>query len=302
MTHSQPIAQVAIVLSALLLSTSPALADEPVDTVFLKKGGRLRGTVMEEDPRAGVTIQLADGTTRKLKRAEVESVQYAAPTAAAPAAAAAPAPARPAARPAYSPSGYAQPGGPPSGATESPPSEPVGPLGEDAEGRYDRLAGSGVYAFAEIGFGYARAMKASPAPRDLDGLGLSGTAGVGLTIGSAVALGLGAFFSPILTPEFGPGGAVGVLFAVYPVPQTGLNMSLLAGGGGAGGGSGLNGRYGGPGPGFSFGLGYDFLERKGWHPTLGIRTNYLAMMRSPGSQTFLDHFVSVSFTGGISFH
>ena len=46
------------------------------DVVRLKDGGRVQGTVMEEDPASGATIQLADGTLRKVTRPEIASISY----------------------------------------------------------------------------------------------------------------------------------------------------------------------------------------------------------------------------------
>jgi hypothetical protein len=62
----------------ILLAASSAQADDKPDTVVLKSGGRLRGTVMEEDPQRGVSIKLLDGTTRKVLPKEVDHVDYAA--------------------------------------------------------------------------------------------------------------------------------------------------------------------------------------------------------------------------------
>jgi len=85
-------------MTALILAA--ALAAPPqFDTVTTADGTRLIGTVVEESPTKGITIQLADGSTRRLERAEVRRVEFAdgsitvweAP--AAPAAAPAPAPA-----------------------------------------------------------------------------------------------------------------------------------------------------------------------------------------------------------------
>jgi hypothetical protein len=69
---------ISVVVSTLALTVVPgvALADGPVDTVRLANGGRLRGTVMVDDP-SGVQVQLADGTTRTLKRQEVKAIEYA---------------------------------------------------------------------------------------------------------------------------------------------------------------------------------------------------------------------------------
>jgi hypothetical protein len=66
---------------ALALLASPARAANPVDTVFLVDGGRLRGSVSEYDPQKGVTIKLIDGTIRKVERAQVARVEYGGATA-----------------------------------------------------------------------------------------------------------------------------------------------------------------------------------------------------------------------------
>lgn len=92
--------------AASMMSAGSARADE-LDTILLNNGGRLQGTVVEDQP-SGVRVKLADGTLRTVPRAEIAKVRYAsdrvapaapAPTAPAPAAPApaAPAPAAPAA-------------------------------------------------------------------------------------------------------------------------------------------------------------------------------------------------------------
>lgn len=60
------------------------------DTVFTTNGTRMRGTVMVDDA-SGVTLQLLDGSTRTIPRAEIMRVDFA--DAAAPAPASTPAPA-----------------------------------------------------------------------------------------------------------------------------------------------------------------------------------------------------------------
>ncbi len=61
---------------ALLLAA--ALAATPnYDSVTTADGTRLIGTVVEESPTKGVTIQLADGTTRRLERSEVRRIEFA---------------------------------------------------------------------------------------------------------------------------------------------------------------------------------------------------------------------------------
>jgi hypothetical protein len=86
----------ALVVSAIAAYSGTALADQD-DVVFLKNGGRVVGTVMEESPDSGVRIKLADGTVRVILTADVQSVSYASAPALQ-----APSTARPAAPPAES--------------------------------------------------------------------------------------------------------------------------------------------------------------------------------------------------------
>jgi hypothetical protein len=60
---------------ALLLAAALAAAPN-YDTVTTADGTRLIGTVVEESPTRGVTIQLADGTTRRLERADVRRIEF----------------------------------------------------------------------------------------------------------------------------------------------------------------------------------------------------------------------------------
>ena len=60
----------ALVLAALLA----ALPQN--GTVFTSEGGRLKGTVLEAGP-AGVSIQMVDGSTRRLEAAQVTRVDFA---------------------------------------------------------------------------------------------------------------------------------------------------------------------------------------------------------------------------------
>ena len=55
----------------------PSPAPAPLDTIFFAGGGRVRGRVVEEHPKDGVTVQLADGTTRHYAPEEVVRIQYA---------------------------------------------------------------------------------------------------------------------------------------------------------------------------------------------------------------------------------
>ncbi len=113
------------ILAAALLAATPGS-----DTVYTANGGRLVGTVVEETPQV-VTIQLPDGTTRRLSRSDVSRIVYAdgsvstpnrpppppPPTYRAPAQAYPAQPPPPAYRPppppAYGPPGYGPPAYPP---------------------------------------------------------------------------------------------------------------------------------------------------------------------------------------------
>jgi hypothetical protein len=86
-------------LALAFFAAQAASADEPEDTVFLSNGGRLRGTVIEQDPERGVKLRLLDGSIRKLKTGDVARIEYAADPDAAPA----PPPEAPAAAPAPAP-------------------------------------------------------------------------------------------------------------------------------------------------------------------------------------------------------
>ncbi len=77
-----------LVLAALLAAepgAAPAPPPAALDTVYLANGGRARGSVVEDSPTAGVTLQLPDGSFRKFPRAEVVRVEYAGEQAAPPA-------------------------------------------------------------------------------------------------------------------------------------------------------------------------------------------------------------------------
>lgn len=55
----------------------PTAAAKPIDTVHLKGGGRVNGTVMVESPKDGVTVMLADGTSKVFAYGEVDRIDYA---------------------------------------------------------------------------------------------------------------------------------------------------------------------------------------------------------------------------------
>jgi len=80
-------------------------------TVFTADGGRLRGTVLDSGP-GGVSVQLADGSTRKLEASQVSRVDFADGTTWKPAAATT---AAVAAAPGAAPAPAAAPGGAPAG-------------------------------------------------------------------------------------------------------------------------------------------------------------------------------------------
>ena len=130
-------------------------ADPGFDTVFLQNGGRVRGTVVEEDPSRGVTVQIPGGQLRTVPPAEVFRIEYRdgtigalgarpaplppqaapqPPAAAEPAAPAPPAEPAPAEAPPAPPEPprRAAPPPPPPGWTGRPPGEPVMPLNPGA--------------------------------------------------------------------------------------------------------------------------------------------------------------------------
>jgi hypothetical protein len=113
-------ALIPIAIAALIAAAAPAL-----DTVFLRNGGRVRGTVVEEDPSRGISIQLPNGEFRKLLPAEIARVEYGQPSGSAVEAgpeSVKPAPPQPAAAP-------AEPSASSSGPTnDSPPPPPEATL------------------------------------------------------------------------------------------------------------------------------------------------------------------------------
>ena len=52
-------------------------AETPVDTAYFLGGGRVRGTVIEENPRTGVKVRLLDGTVQTYPREELVRIEYA---------------------------------------------------------------------------------------------------------------------------------------------------------------------------------------------------------------------------------
>ncbi len=64
-----------VVLALLAAIASPASAADD-DVVLLSNGGRVRGSVVVEDPAQGVRIRLADGTIRNIAAKDVKKVEY----------------------------------------------------------------------------------------------------------------------------------------------------------------------------------------------------------------------------------
>jgi hypothetical protein len=67
---------VALAAGLLLFQLTPARAAAD-DVVLLANGGRVRGTVVSEDPAQGIRIRLADGTIRNIAAKDVKKVEYA---------------------------------------------------------------------------------------------------------------------------------------------------------------------------------------------------------------------------------
>lgn len=274
---------------------------QALDNVYLTNGGRVRGQVMEDDGK-GVSVLLADGSTRKIPRAEVMRVEYAGSAASA----APPVPAAPRM------AGEAAPPGAATGPAPSPPAmalastqSPLDALGRGdsspapATGSYDRLTGSPIVAFFDVGAGYGHVWGGSDVyDIDADAAQLTMSLGLGFPIGGVLALGAGGSFNPVFNDDgFGPAGFFGLYLAVYPIPHTGLNTSLLFGFGGGG----VGGVYGGIGPGGSVGVGYDFQERRGPHLTVGMRLLYQPYFDQAHTDNFYNQ-LGVTLNTGVSFH
>jgi hypothetical protein len=52
-------------------------AEAPVDNVYFLAGGRVRGTVIEENPKTGVKVRLLDGTVQVYSRDDLVRIEYA---------------------------------------------------------------------------------------------------------------------------------------------------------------------------------------------------------------------------------
>jgi len=134
-----------VALAALLAGADPGF-----DTVFLQNGGRLRGTVVEEDPTRGVTVQIPGGQVRTVPPGEVFRIEYRdgtigaigaqppPPKAPVTAPAVEPGTQAPAVEPAEPPAALAEPAPgaapapPPPGWTGRSPGEPIRPLNPGA--------------------------------------------------------------------------------------------------------------------------------------------------------------------------
>jgi hypothetical protein len=82
MLRISPLVCAALLASSVLVA-APARADAPpagapLDEVMLTDGGRVRGTIMVEDARSGVSMRLPDGTTAFVPTARIVAVHYAA--------------------------------------------------------------------------------------------------------------------------------------------------------------------------------------------------------------------------------
>ncbi len=160
-TLSSPFGLAVAVGACVFLGKVDARAADAPDTVMLSNGGRMRGTVMEEDPQRGTSIKLLDGTVKRLAPAEVASVIHAGDAAPAPPSTPPPAPVVPLAPVAAAPIAV-QPAAVPGAA-------PVGVL----PALDDRTAYGAQYA--------------PPVPRHRPGQGAVTAGLVILTLGGAVA-------------------------------------------------------------------------------------------------------------------
>ncbi len=101
------------ILAAVMLAAAPGS-----DTVYTTNGGRIVGTVIEETPQ-GITVQLPDGSTRRLARNQVTRIEYSDGSVSTPNRA--PPPAQPPTYPAQPPPPAYRPPPPPSYAPPYPP-------------------------------------------------------------------------------------------------------------------------------------------------------------------------------------
>ncbi len=236
---------VGLALVSALLALTPAWAGDGDDIVHLANGGRVRGTVFDEDPVKGVTVKLLDGTTRTIPMAEVARVQYgpaAAAAAPAPAPAPPPAPAAPVLAPVPSYGPMAAPVYPPRGGHGA---------GDVPEVRQRRSTGLMVTGIVLMGVG-AVSMAAGGALfaaggggdyddcveysdydyesgyYETDSSGCGGnstmkTAGIGMLIGGGSAIGLGLFFTIFGASKKG-GAAASATSPATSVPDVAVGL------------------------------------------------------------------------------
>lgn len=150
-----------ILLIPAVVAALLAGADPGFDTVFLQNGGRVRGTIVEEDPARGVTIQVPGGEVRTLLPAEVSRIEYRdgsagstgsppqpLPPAAAPPSSAGPNEPAPPPLPAPAEPTPLPPAWPPSSPAERGPPSGYGPVQRPGPGRPYALTLAGSLGFA----------------------------------------------------------------------------------------------------------------------------------------------------------
>ncbi|HEU4381861.1 MAG TPA: hypothetical protein VFR85_00050 [Anaeromyxobacteraceae bacterium] len=206
---------------AILVALALSMQAQSLDTVVLKGGGILRGTVVEDVPGQDLVLLMPDGTTRKVPRAEVVRVEWAAPPGQ-------PVPPAPPGIPPPPP--YPGPPPPYPGPPPQVPAPPRGPLalGGWLSGAFPQgtLDGSGL------------ALAGAFTPQFV--LGLDGALRVAepLELGLYLRFGGGSTYSPLNNPclayggwcdavDFGVGGFGRFSFA----PQKKLNPWVQIGGG-----------------------------------------------------------------------
>ena len=210
---------------AILAALALSMQAERFDTVVLKGGGILRGTVVEDVPGTDLVLLMPDGATRKIPRAEVVRVEWAAP-------AAQPGPPAPPGIPPPPPypgppPPYAGPPAPPPAPTAPPPRGPLA-LGGWLSGAFPvgTLDGSGL------------ALSSAFTPQFVLGLDAAWRVAEPFELGLYLRFGGGSTYSPINNPclayggwcdafDFGVGGFGRFSFA----PRARLNPWVQVGGG-----------------------------------------------------------------------
>lgn len=225
-TNKRPLAAGLIALG--LFSSGLALAAKGLDTIHLRAGGEVRGTIVTEDPKKGVTIKLPDGKTRKLRAAEIEKIDHGEeepppeppkaepPPPPPPPPAAEPPPAEPAPPPASDSSSGTEPGGPMMANLKLGPQIFLGAFGTttfalEAEFGYAIFKGGyltvtpqfafGTVSFVTIPAGFQYDIKVKDIGIPVDNLYLYPHLSLGVAFGLGNASGAGAAFA--LIPEIG---------------------------------------------------------------------------------------------------